>query len=57
MDELPRVVLSADSFGSSGGDSSVFEYVALAAFVGVFAFCVMQAIVAPRRTFCAQKAD
>ena len=45
------------SSSSSNGISTTVEWVALIAFVGTIAFCTIQAIVAPRRTFCAMKAE
>ena len=34
---------------------SHMELVALVCFVGIICFCAVQAVVAPRRTFCSQK--
>jgi ABC-type xylose transport system permease subunit len=43
--------------GDAAASSSGFEleWIALAAFVGITAFCALQAVVAPRRTFCSQE--
>ena len=53
----PPIFVQAD-FGSAGGSSSggfdVSTWLALIAFVGTIAFCTIQAIVAPRKTFCAE---
>ena len=59
-DSEPRIITSGDiSFGSPLaviGSSSIssIELVALFAFVGTVLFCVVQAIAAPRKTFCAE---
>jgi hypothetical protein len=59
----PKVLFTAADFGgdggvgSGGGGISTLEWAALIAFVGTIAFCTIQAILAPRRTFCATKMD
>jgi hypothetical protein len=41
--------------GDTAATSSGLELIALAAFVGITVFCALQALIAPRRTFCSQE--
>ena len=60
-DDGPRVILDvgAPSGGSvvEGQGLDTTTVLALVAFVGTVFFCTCQALIAPRRTFCAQKMD
>lgn len=54
--DAPREIQDFHGGGAFSAMSTI-EIGALVAFVGTIIFCFVQAVVAPRRTFCAQKAD
>ena len=47
------------AFGAGGGAATATDaagrFAAFIAFFGTIAFCTLQAIMAPRKTFCAEK--
>ena len=53
--------MSAADFGGLGSSEmynfAIIDYLALIAFFATIAFCGVQAMFAPRRTFCAQKSE
>ena len=52
--DLP--VFKESDFSTRSSDLDVTTAVALVAFMGTLVFCAVQAIIAPRRTFCSMKA-
>lgn len=56
MSEQPRL-FTQEQLGATGptGSSGTLETIALVAFFGTIIFCTVQAIMAPRRTFCAEQ--
>ncbi len=55
MSDTEGPILSSDDFGVGSASSGTVEWAALVVFVGIVVFCAVQAIVMPRRTFCAEK--
>ena len=59
--EPPMFAASDFAFGAGGGAATAtdaagwIEFAAFIAFFGTIAFCTLQAIMAPRKTFCAEK--
>ena len=59
--EPPAFAASDFAFGAGGGAATAtdaagwIEFAAFIAFFGTIAFCTLQAIMAPRKTFCAEK--
>lgn len=54
----PGGAFTEDQFSFGGlslGSGGNVELLALVAFVGTILFCAVQAMVAPRRTFCAEQ--
>ena len=52
------IILDASELASTpSAGRSLTEWIAIIAFVATFAFCGLQAVVAPRRTFCAMDYD
>ena len=51
--DAPR--LSAEDLASGGLAFSQFDTIALFCFVGTVVFCAVQACLAPRKTFCAER--
>ena len=54
MEQSPPIFTQADFAKTNEGGGAV-ETIAFVLFFGVIAFCAVQACLAPRRTFCAQK--
>ena len=59
--EPPIFAASDFAFGAGGGAATAtdaagwIEFAAFIAFFGTIAFCTLQAVLAPRKTFCAEK--
>jgi hypothetical protein len=59
-DAVGKRILSAADLGFDAGDTSIIpafsllEWVAFFAFFGTIIFCATQAVISPRRTFCAE---
>ena len=60
MSEPPRVILDVGPSSAASFDvlpEGTAEIIALVAFVGTIIFCAVQACLAPRKTFCAEKME